>query len=73
MVIFTILWVPTALVNNFAGLLVLRFLLGFFGMYFSRISTSRIALTFVGSPCLTTGSASYQDIVSEVNNLLKTS
>ncbi|CAD6589947.1 MAG: hypothetical protein ASARMPRED_004329 [Alectoria sarmentosa] len=31
MVIFVILSVPTALVNNFAGLLVLRFLQGFFG------------------------------------------
>lgn len=31
MVIFTILCVPTALVDNFAGLLVLRFLQGFFG------------------------------------------
>jgi MFS transporter, DHA1 family, multidrug resistance protein len=29
--IFVILIVPTALVNNFAGLIVLRFLLGFFG------------------------------------------
>lgn len=29
--IFVILCVPTALVNNFAGLLVLRFLQGFFG------------------------------------------
>jgi DHA1 family multidrug resistance protein-like MFS transporter len=32
MIIFTILWIPTALVDNFAGLLVLRFLTGFFGM-----------------------------------------
>ena len=31
MAIFTILSLPTALVNNFAGLLVLRFLQGFFG------------------------------------------
>jgi DHA1 family multidrug resistance protein-like MFS transporter len=31
MIIFTILCVPTALVDNFAGLLVLRFLQGFFG------------------------------------------
>lgn len=31
MVIFTILCVPTALVDNYAGLLVLRFLQGFFG------------------------------------------
>lgn len=31
MVIFTILCLPTALVDNFAGLLVLRFLQGFFG------------------------------------------
>jgi DHA1 family multidrug resistance protein-like MFS transporter len=31
MVLFTILSVPTALVDNFAGLLVLRFLQGFFG------------------------------------------
>src|SRR5437870_5142703 len=29
--IFVILIVPAALVNNFAGLIVLRFLLGFFG------------------------------------------
>jgi DHA1 family multidrug resistance protein-like MFS transporter len=29
--IFVILCVPTALVNNFAGLIVLRFLQGFFG------------------------------------------
>src|ERR1700679_487749 len=29
--IFVILIVPTALANNFAGLIVLRFLLGFFG------------------------------------------
>lgn len=29
--LFVILCVPTALVNNFAGLLVLRFLQGFFG------------------------------------------
>ncbi|KFZ22912.1 hypothetical protein V502_02608 [Pseudogymnoascus sp. VKM F-4520 (FW-2644)] len=31
MFIFTIISIPTALVNNFAGLLVLRFLQGFFG------------------------------------------
>lgn len=31
MMIFTIISLPTALVNNFAGLLVLRFLQGFFG------------------------------------------
>lgn len=31
MALFTILSIPTALVNNFAGLLVLRFLQGFFG------------------------------------------
>jgi DHA1 family multidrug resistance protein-like MFS transporter len=31
MIIFTIVSLPTALVNNFAGLLVLRFLQGFFG------------------------------------------
>ncbi|KFY46609.1 hypothetical protein V495_02359 [Pseudogymnoascus sp. VKM F-4514 (FW-929)] len=31
MIIFTIISLPTALVNNFAGLLVLRFLQGFFG------------------------------------------
>ncbi|OCL02965.1 MFS general substrate transporter [Glonium stellatum] len=30
-ILFVILCVPTSLVNNFAGLLVLRFLLGFFG------------------------------------------
>jgi DHA1 family multidrug resistance protein-like MFS transporter len=30
-VVFVILCVPTSLVNNFAGLMVLRFLLGFFG------------------------------------------
>src|ERR1700744_3060449 len=29
--VFTVLIVPTALVNNFPGLVVLRFLLGFFG------------------------------------------
>ncbi|OAF61358.1 hypothetical protein VC83_02243 [Pseudogymnoascus destructans] len=31
MFIFTIISIPTALVNNFAGLLILRFLQGFFG------------------------------------------
>ncbi|KFY78009.1 hypothetical protein V499_02721 [Pseudogymnoascus sp. VKM F-103] len=31
MILFTIISLPTALVNNFAGLLVLRFLQGFFG------------------------------------------
>lgn len=29
--VFVVLCVPTSLVNNYAGLLVLRFLLGFFG------------------------------------------
>lgn len=32
-IIFAVLWIPTALVNNFGGLLVLRFLTGFFGTY----------------------------------------
>lgn len=45
--IFVILAVPTALVENLGGLLVLRFLQGFFG-----------------SPCLASGGASMQDIVS---------
>ncbi|KAJ6018570.1 hypothetical protein N7499_010239 [Penicillium canescens] len=30
-IIFAVLWIPTALVENFGGLLVLRFLTGFFG------------------------------------------
>lgn len=45
--LFVILCVPMALVDNYAGLLVLRFLTG-----------------FMGSPCLATGAASMQDIVS---------
>ncbi|KAI9828260.1 MAG: hypothetical protein M1826_006086 [Phylliscum demangeonii] len=45
--IFVVLCVPTALVNNLAGLLVLRFLQGFFG-----------------SPALSTGGASLQDLYS---------
>lgn len=45
--LFVILAVPTALVDNYAGLLVLRFLTG-----------------FMGSPCLATGGATMQDMVS---------
>jgi MFS transporter, DHA1 family, multidrug resistance protein len=45
--LFVILCVPMALVDNYAGLLVLRFLTG-----------------FMGSPCLATGAASMQDMVS---------
>jgi DHA1 family multidrug resistance protein-like MFS transporter len=45
--LFVILCVPMALVDNYAGLLVLRFLTG-----------------FMGSPCLATGAATMQDIVS---------
>jgi hypothetical protein len=45
--LFIILCIPTAVVDNFGGLCVLRFLLGFFG-----------------SPCLATGAASLQDMVS---------
>lgn len=45
--LFVILAVPTALVNNYPGLLVLRFLTG-----------------FMGSPCLATGGATMQDMVS---------
>src|SRR3954468_3820106 len=30
-IVFTLLLIPTSLVNNFAGLLIMRFLLGFFG------------------------------------------
>jgi MFS transporter, DHA1 family, multidrug resistance protein len=44
--LYVILCVPTALVDNFAGLCVLRFLTG-----------------FLGSPCLATGAASFQDIL----------
>jgi len=45
--LFVILCVPMALVDNYAGLLVLRFLTG-----------------FMGSPCLATGAATMQDMVS---------
>jgi len=48
--LFVILCVPMALVDNYAGLLVLRFLTG-----------------FMGSPCLATGAATMQDIVSIKN------
>jgi DHA1 family multidrug resistance protein-like MFS transporter len=48
--LFVILCVPMALVDNYAGLLVLRFLTG-----------------FMGSPCLATGAATMQDMVS-INN-----
>lgn len=45
--LFVILSVPLALIQNYAGMLVLRFLVG-----------------FMGSPCLATGGASMQDMVS---------
>jgi len=45
--IFVILLVPTALVDNFPGLIILRFLQG-----------------FMGSPCLATGGATFQDMYS---------
>lgn len=50
--IFVILCIPTALVDNMAGLLALRFLQGLFG-----------------SPCLASGGASMQDMVSHIRIL----
>ena len=48
--LFVILCVPLALVDNYPGLLVLRFLVG-----------------FMGSPCLATGGATMQDMVTKVH------
>jgi MFS family permease len=44
--IFVILCVPTALVKNIASLLVLRFLLGFFGKLYVRLLRCSLLLTF---------------------------
>lgn len=61
--IFVLLTIPSALTESFAGLLVLRFLLGFFGEHFDSIPKTSL-LTYLGSPCLATCGASFQDMVT---------
>lgn len=43
-IIFVILTIPTALVHNFAGLLVLRFLGGFFGRSLPKTLPSKVLI-----------------------------
>jgi DHA1 family multidrug resistance protein-like MFS transporter len=62
--IFAILQIPTALVHNFAGLLVFRVLAGFFGMYCAPWAwTVKLIIYSIGSPCLATGAATLPDMV----------
>lgn len=61
--IFVILTIPTALVHNFAGFLMLRFWGGFFGMRFPKQYLFRnTKYSFIGSLCLATGAAAFQDM-----------
>jgi MFS family permease len=67
--IFVILTIPAALTDSFAGLLVTRFLMGFFGKFVNRcfhIYGASLKSTFLGSPCLATAGASFQDMVNPI-------